>query len=644
MSTKPAVVTRAKDIHGHEVEFTANDILGHECRHVTYCQPPEPGMRDLHLIKRVTHVKIGEKTHFIPNTVPKWDYERKFWITKEGRQQHKEKREFADMEDLLEVVCTQSKLRDRVRDTLVSMTEKSRKRFGLPFPGKNDSLRKLARSPYLYGTDISSTTLLKRMYMDMFPHLRSNSSMAATDTETNMFSKEQEIIMQTMTMKDKVFTVIKKDFFKGHEYVEERLRQTFEQHLGEDIKARGLKWEVMFVDTAGQVVVEVMKKAHEWGPDFLAIWNIKFDMVKMLEALRADNIDPATVFSDPSVVRAGYHHFDFKIGPAQKVKANGDVQPLSPSQQWHVVTTPASFSFIDAMCAFRQIRTGQQEEPYYGLDEIMEKYIKRNKLNFKEADGFREGEWHKFMQEFYKFEYVIYNVFDCIGMEILDEETSDLNLNFPLYSNASDYSIFPSQPKKLCNKLFFHLLQHNRVLGSTSDQMRDENDDKTVNGKGWITMLPAHQVMDNGLQCLEEINGMPTNIRVGVGDLDIAGTYPNEGICMNISKYTTHRELIEIEGIPDHIRRRIGFNLAGGHVNAVEICCDLYKAPSLDDMYMSYLKKKGLAPPTVGKVFDTPPYKPDETKPFMPPEPMLGDEVSEPNPLDDDYDAQQAAA
>lgn len=105
-------------------------------------------------------------------------------------------------------------------------------------------------------------------------------------------------------------------------------------------------------------------------------------------------------------------------------------------------------------------------------------------------------------------------------------------------------------------------------------------------------MLPAHLVMDNGLKCIEELKDVPSNIRIGVGDLDIAGTYPNEGICMNISKYTTHRELIEIEGIPDPIRRRIGFNLAGGHVNAVEICVDLYKAPTHDQVLAAYRHAK----------------------------------------------------
>ena len=499
-------------------QFAQEDILGYECRHVTYCPPPEPGMPDVHFIKRVMHVKDGDTVRRIPQVVAKKDFERKFWIEQPGQQNHREKREFADKDKLIEVVTTESKLVDTVRSKLRSLTDRAIKKFGLPWPSDRDDLRKLARSPYLYGTDVSSTTLVKKLYQDMYPDLRSASTVAATDTETNMFSKEEEIIMQSITMGSRVFTAVKRSFFKDHNDVEARLRECFNRRLKDDIQVRKLQWELVFVDTAGQIVVEVMKKAHEWKPDFLAIWNIKFDMEKMLQALKADGIDPATVFSDPQVVAAGYHHFNFKIGPKQKTTASGVHKPLGFHEQWHVVTCPASFYFIDAMCVYLQVRTGQQQEPSYSLDALMEKHVKRNKLKLEEADGLKEKDWHVFMQEFYKYDYVIYNIFDCIGMEILDEETGDLNLNFPLYSGPSDYAIFPSQPRKLCNKLFFHLLKEDRVLASTSDTMRVDHDDLTVIGKGWITMLPAHLVMDNGLKLMQEIHNVPSNIRVGVGD------------------------------------------------------------------------------------------------------------------------------
>ena len=51
-------------------------------------------------------------------------------------------------------------------------------------------------------------------------------------------------------------------------------------------------------------------------------------------------------------------------------------------------------------------------------------------------------------------------------------------------------------------------------------------------------------------------------------------------------------ELAGIEGIDDRTQRSIGINLTGGHVNAVEICTRLYKAPTFDTLLVNYLAEK----------------------------------------------------
>lgn len=56
----------------------------------------------------------------------------------------------------------------------------------------------------------------------------------------------------------------------------------------------------------------------------------------------------------------------------------------------------------------------------------------------------------------------------------------------------------------------------------------------------------------------------------------------------NISRSTTVMELSQIEGIDEQTQRAIGVNLTGGYVNAVEICCTLYKAPTLDTLLRDF--------------------------------------------------------
>ncbi len=456
--------------------ITKDDILGIETRHATYCYPPKNGMPDMHVVKEIVHTKDGRK---IPHVRLMENYQIPYWITKKGMRNHKEKKESEKQEHLDYFESTRAKMLYDIKGKLWPEKQRS-------LNDDNFNLKKqVYLSPYLYGVDIMSTATLKKKQNDRFPELSSPNSVAATDTETDMLHGTEEIIMQTISFKERVFTAIKSSFLKGRVDPEARLQEMLIQYLGDDVKERNIKWEIQFVDTAADVVVAVMDKAHQWKPDFLAIWNKEFDMRKMLEALKAADIDPANVFSDPKVPYA-YRHFDFKLGSPTRIKSDGTTMSLTPSQRWHVTTCPASFVVIDAMCAYRQIRTGEQEEPSYSLDYLMDLNIKRQKLKFDKAEGYHHKEWHEFMQLMYPLEYVVYNVFDCVGMEILDEKTTDLAIKISMFSGCTDYANFPSQPKRLCNEFHWHLLENGEVLGTTSSEMRDANDARTVDGKNWI--------------------------------------------------------------------------------------------------------------------------------------------------------------
>jgi hypothetical protein len=298
-----------------------------------------------------------------------------------------------------------------------------------------------------------------------------------------------------------------------------RLQLLLTKYLDEYVVKRGIKWEVEILSDDVNCIVNCIKKAHEWKPDFMAIWNMNFDIPKVIEALQRKGIDPKDVFSDPCVP-LDYRFFHYKQGPNQKVTASGKVTPIPPAAQWHTVFCPSSFYVIDAMCSFKHIRIGSPEEPSYSLDEILNKILGIRKLKFKEAEHVVKAQWHMLMQSKYKLEYVIYNVFDCVSMEELDEATKDLQMTLPLMAGCSDFENFKSQPRRLVDELHWFCLKNNppKVIATTSDQMTNEDDEKTIGLKGHITMLPAHLVIDNGLKVIEEYPDLISNIRRDVGD------------------------------------------------------------------------------------------------------------------------------
>lgn len=556
------------------MEIKKEDIVTIECKHIAYCPPNDGSLDDVHLVKEILHMKDGS---LIPNIRFIKNFKREFGITKENYRKHKEKKEGEDLSKL-----------NFFKSNQVNLMNACAKALGKP--GFKGTMKQLARSPYLYGTDISSSALIKKNYMNHFTGKATTSKVAMYDTETNVFSSKQEIIIATIALGNKVRTFIDKKFLAGYADIENRLRQALVKYLGDYVEKRNMVWEIVFLENDVEIAINSLKTAHEWMPDFLAIWNMDFDITKLLESLERGNIDPALVFSDPKVPN-NYKSFKYSRSPDQKVTASGKITPIKPHEKWHVVDAPSSFYIIDAMCAYKRIRLAKPDEPSYSLDNILAANLGVRKLKFKEADRYVGLEWHKFMQKNYPIEYVIYNVFDCVGMQELDEKTRDLELSLPNQSGCSDFATFKSQPRRVCDDLHFFMLEKGRMIGTTSDQMEIELDSKTIGLEDWIVMLPAFSVADNGLRNIKDAPDIITNIRRDTGDLDVSASYPNGGAALNISKETTSKELIDIEGVSEKQRRAQGINLSAGYTNAVEFCCEIFSAPTLTDLLVEFDKE-----------------------------------------------------
>lgn len=480
------------------------EILGYECRFVVFCQSRFSD-RDLHIVKEIIHTKDGRQ---IPHVRKLYDYKRPFWVAKPAHRKYEQHREWEDMDNLRKFETTQSRLGVSIARALGK-------------PGFNGNIRELYNSPYLYGADILSTTLIKQQYLSKFPELITPYTVACFDIEKDMKLGTNEINMATISFKDKVYTAVDKSFFAGYSDVVNRLHKTMDKYLSEYVKKRNIKWEVEIVDSDVDVIINCMNKMHEWKPDFMAIWNMNFDIPLMEESLRKKGIDPADVFSDPCVEKE-FRFFRYKQGPNKKITDSGKVMPLKPAEQWHTLYTPSSSYFIDAMCTYQKIRMQEGSEPSYALDAILNKELGIRKLNFKEAEHLEKADWHIYMQTKYPFEYVIYNVFDCISMEELDEKTTDLSYTLPLFSEASDFANFKSQPRRLADKLHFVCLEKGKVMGVTSEKLKSELDQKTVPLSDLIVTLPAELRTNDGLRCIEENPNLVTNIYTNVADLDVS--------------------------------------------------------------------------------------------------------------------------
>jgi len=75
-----------------------------------------------------------------------------------------------------------------------------------------------------------------------------------------------------------------------------------------------------------------------------------------------------------------------------------------------------------------------------------------------------------------------------------------------------------------------------------------------------------------------------TNVRAHVYDSDAVSSYPSNSVATNLSKSTTKRELISIEGIEKETFRRNNINLFFGPINSVRYATEMLNAPTLQEL------------------------------------------------------------
>ena len=453
------------------------------------------------------------------------------------------------------------------------------------------TLRMICRSPYVYGADIPSTVLLKNAYQKTYPDCISENTVAVLDIETNVHSEAKEILMVSLTYKDKAIIAVTKDYLGRIPNPEQQFFDKVDKYLGEYVQARNLKIELVIADNPGAACAIVMERAHQWQPDFVTVFNINFDLPRMIRALEQYGYDIKDVFSDPTVPHQ-FRKAKYKEAPPQKVTANGKVTAPHPADLWHWMELVASFTFVDSMSLYKKLRAAKGQEPSYGLDYLLGKHLKLSKLKFDMANHVSGLDWHRLMQANYKLEYMVYNIFDCIGVELLDEKVKDISLAIGVLCESSDYAKFPSQPRRLVDAMHFFALERGYVIGTTSDKMREELDQFVIGVENHIVTLPSYHMADIGLKIIKEIPSLATELFMDEYDGDLTSAYPSTQIMSNMARATTRMEMSQMQGISDYDRRMSGINLTGGFNNALELGSTLFKHTDPRTMLEAYKASK----------------------------------------------------
>lgn len=548
-------------------QLTKEDVKGLECVFATYSSNAALNT-DALIVKENVHLTDGR---VIPNIRVIRDKKWPFYITRKGFRNHQEQKEAEHIDRLQKFMSTRIELPKRIMNALDVFSPRN-------------SLRDLSESPYLYGTDILPTSLIKNEYQKRYPDAKTMSfNVASLDTETDLEYGTEDVIIANLTYKGKTFSTVTRKFIGDNPNFIEDCYKAAQRLAKEDFDK--YQWEIMIVDTPGQACYEVIQKAHEWKPDFISIWNMNFDIPKMMDMLQKEGYNLAEVFSDPKVPPE-YQFFEYREGPTIKKTQSGKSMSIHHADRWHVCTTPASFYFIDSMCLYKRIRVAAGNEPSYSLNAILQSNGLDSKLKLKELEHLEKdgGVWHKEMQTNFKAEYMVYNVIDDVRLIDLDNKTGDISRAFPALAGISDFSVYHKNPRKIVDDLHFFYLERGQVIASTSPSLdKNELDKHVVGMKDWIVTLPSYTI-NNGMYLFKDAPHIQTMIYRYLADLDITGTYPNEEDILNISKVTTAFETCRIQGFKEEEQRYFGLTLTGGKSNALELAIRYGSFPTPEEL------------------------------------------------------------
>lgn len=426
---------------------------------------------------------------------------------------------------------------------------------------------KVLESPYIYGGDMDIESLIKIKYKKDFEKSGLNLapiSVGMLDIEVSINPGSEGVLLcYTLTHENKVYTAINKNWMysykKGkHVPFDEKsiidlsqrtltplIENAFRDNKNLEASKEKLPFEFHYFVSESEV--EMIKwgfeKLHENKTLFIGGWNIKFDVESLAKILKKHGVDPRSVFCPPETPEE-IKYFRIKE----------DHKPVEHfTQKWHWFSTTSYFQFLDLMAVYARLRTVEGKEYSYKLDYILKKNGLGGKIHWEDLKEVNKlegtADWHKKMSTQYFKQYVIYNQWDSISLQLLEWLNKDIDA-LRILSDNTPIEKYPRQTIRIRDSLYAEWIDNGYVIGTSSSDMRSE-EDKRIEAMGG-SVLSATKVEDCGVRLLKEAPHMRTQVHVFVSDADFSQMYPTIMESGNIAKETKVSTVYDVIG--DHIK------------------------------------------------------------------------------------------
>jgi len=408
-----------------------------------------------------------------PNVVLYKNPKRSFYVTQKRYRSYKFKPEFEILSRLDKYTCYDYELETKVAEVL-GMGRGYFKRA------------QLFKSPYIFGADINIEALIKMSYLNSYPDEKLPPSVGFLDIETSIDTGQ--IILISYMHDDVVHTAILESFLfedVGNQRVavkKDDLLNHIKTNLASRTKGLTLTFDLEIFDSEIKLIAWTMKHVHASEVDFVSIWNMNFDIPKILGSIERQKYQAIDIFSSPLLPRE-YRYLRYYE----------DQRPVDHfTLKWHWLYSTCGSQFIDAMGLFSQCRKTAGYRDKYDLNSVLADEVGQEKLPLTEGS-------HVIMQRHHFKDYIVYNIFDVVGLRLLEDKNKDV-LTMTVLCGPTPVNKFNAQTHRSTNSMYHNLIGKGQVLSSYSFEDDFLKFDKLFPNVGGA-VLPPERVRGVGV-CL----------------------------------------------------------------------------------------------------------------------------------------------
>ena len=427
---------------------------------------------------------------------------RKIFITKPQFRNHKYKKETEELSKVDMHIVEDRLLVDKLKEIM-----------GIP-AWQRTSLKKICNSPYIYNADVGMEALVRLHYNNTKKHPITSFTTGALDIEASVLGCKR-INIFTFIHENTIFTAVLDDFMYKRDEKGNRVKAT-KRDIYECISARlgkmpddnhinissdtkkfkineTFNFELEVFEHELELIFWIFKNIHKMETDFIGIWNMDYDVPKIMERLEYYGVDPKEVFCHPSVPKQWKHlkyHKDRK-------------QTQHISDKWHWLHCTSMSQILDQMLLYARIRKAKRKQSSYKLNDIATEELGISKLGYDDPELEKKASDHRYMQTEKFVEYVAYNIVDALLLVFMERKNHDMVAMWNLTAD-SPLSDFSKQSVMLKNGYYKFGLEHGRVFATVGEDMSGPYD--SLLGKVGGAVLRADQCREIGrASCRERV-------------------------------------------------------------------------------------------------------------------------------------------